>query len=33
MEGPMAAYVAEDGLLGHQWEDWPMGLKGFDASV
>ena len=35
MEGPMApaAYVAEDGLVGHQWEEWPLGLRGFDAPV
>ena len=32
MEGPMAlaTYVAEDGLVGHQWEEWPLGLRGFD---
>jgi hypothetical protein len=30
-EGPMtqAAYVAEDGLVGHQWEEQPLGLRGF----
>ena len=35
MEGPMAlaAYVAEDGLIGHQWEDCPLGLRGFDTPV
>ena len=34
MEGPMAlAYVAEDGLVGHQWEEWPLGLRVFDAPV
>ena len=35
MEGPMAlaAYVAEDGLVGHQWEGWPLGLRVFDAPV
>jgi hypothetical protein len=35
MEGPMslAAYVAEDGLVGHQWEERPLGLKVFDAPV
>ena len=28
MEGPMAlaAYVAEDGLVGHQWEEWRLVL-------
>jgi hypothetical protein len=28
MEGPMApaTYVAEDGLVGHQWEERPLGL-------
>jgi hypothetical protein len=35
MEGPMAlaTYVAEDGLVGHQWEEKPLGLRGFDAPV
>ena len=35
MEGPMAlaTYVAEDGLVGHQWEEQPLGLRIFDASV
>ena len=35
MEGPMAlaTYVAEDGLVGHQWVEWPLGLKLFDAPV
>ena len=30
MEGPMAlaAYVAEDGLDGHTWEEQPLGLRG-----
>jgi hypothetical protein len=30
MEGPMtlATYVAEDGFVGHQWEEWPFGLRG-----
>ena len=34
MEGPMAqaAYVAEDDL-GHQWEERPLGLRGFYAPV
>ena len=25
------AYVAEDGLVGHQWEERPLGLRVFDA--
>ena len=27
-EGPMAlaTYVADDGLVGHQWEERPLGL-------
>jgi hypothetical protein len=35
MEGPMApaAYVAEDVLAGYQWEERPLGLRGFDAPV
>ena len=35
MEGPMAlvTYVAEDGLVGLQWVEWPLGLKLFDAPV
>ena len=35
MEGPMAlvTYVAEDGLIGHQWEERPLGLRVFDAPV
>jgi hypothetical protein len=35
MEGPMAlaTYVAEDGLVGHQWEKWPLSLRVFDAPV
>ena len=35
MEGPMAlaTYVAEDGLVGHQWEERPLGLRVFDAPV
>jgi hypothetical protein len=30
MEGPRAlvAYVAEDDLVGRQWEEWPLGLRG-----
>jgi hypothetical protein len=26
-----AAYVAEDGLVGHQWEVPPLYLRGFDV--
>jgi hypothetical protein len=35
MERPMApaAFVAEDGLVGYQWEKQPLGLKWFDALV
>ena len=35
MEGPMAlaASVAEDGLVGHQWEERPLDLRRFDAPV
>jgi hypothetical protein len=35
MEGPMApaAYVAEDGIVGHQWEERPLGLRGFNAPM
>jgi hypothetical protein len=25
----LAAYVAEDGLLGHHWEERPLGLANF----
>jgi hypothetical protein len=25
----LAAYVAEDGLVGHHWEEWPLGLANF----
>jgi hypothetical protein len=25
----LAAYVAEDGLLGHHWEKRPLGLANF----
>jgi hypothetical protein len=34
MERPMvvAAYVADNGLVGHQWEEWPLGLMMFVAS-
>jgi hypothetical protein len=35
MEQPMApvANVAEDGLVGHQWEEWCLGVRAFDAPV
>jgi hypothetical protein len=35
MEGPMAlaTYVAEDGLVGHQWEEKFLGLRGFNSPV
>ena len=35
MEGPIApvAYVAEDGLIGHQWEKRPLGLRVSNAPV
>jgi hypothetical protein len=29
----LTAYVAENGLVGHQWEERPLGLKVFDAPV
>jgi hypothetical protein len=29
----LAAYVTEHGLVGHQWEEWPLGLRVFDAPV
>jgi hypothetical protein len=25
----LAAYVAEDGLVGHHWEERPLGLANF----
>jgi hypothetical protein len=25
----LAAYVAEDGLVSHQWEGWPLDLANF----
>jgi hypothetical protein len=25
----LAAYVAEDGLVGHHWEERPLGLTNF----
>jgi hypothetical protein len=35
MEGPITpiADVAEDGLVGYQWEEQPLGLRVFDAQV
>jgi hypothetical protein len=35
IEEPMALaeYVAEDGLVGHQWEERPLDLRVFDAPV
>ena len=35
MERPMtlATYVAEDSLVGHQWEESPLGLRRFDVPV
>jgi hypothetical protein len=36
MEGPIApaTYVAEDGLVGHQWEERPLGpVKALCPSV
>jgi hypothetical protein len=35
MEWPMAlaTYVAEEGFLGHQWEERLLGLRVFDAPV
>jgi hypothetical protein len=35
MQGPMelAEYVAEDGLVGHQWEERPLGLRVYHAPV
>jgi hypothetical protein len=35
MEGSitLATYVAEDGLVGHQWEERPLELRVFDAPV
>jgi hypothetical protein len=29
----LAANVAEDDLIGHLWEEKPLGLKVFDAPV
>jgi hypothetical protein len=28
-EESLAAYVAEDGLVGHHWEERPLGLANF----
>jgi hypothetical protein len=35
MEGSiaLAAYVAEDGLIGQQWEEQPLGLRRFDIPL
>ena len=35
IEGPMAlaSYEAEDGLVGCQWEEPPLGLRVFDSPV
>ena len=35
MERPIAlvTYVAEDGLVGHQWEQRPSSLRVFNAPV
>ena len=30
---PLAAYVAEDGLVGHQWEERPLDLRKSYAPV
>jgi hypothetical protein len=29
----LAAYVAEDVLVGHQWEERPLGLRVFNVPV
>jgi hypothetical protein len=29
----LAAYVAEDGLVGHHWEERPFGLQTLYASI
>ena len=29
----VTTYVAEDGFVGHQWEERPLGLRVFDAPV
>jgi hypothetical protein len=35
MEGSRApaTYVVEDGLVGHQWEEWSLSLRGFNAPM
>jgi hypothetical protein len=35
MERPLvlATYVAEDGLVRHQWKERPLGLRVFDTPV
>jgi hypothetical protein len=25
----LATYVSEDGLVGHQWKEWPIGFANF----
>ena len=29
----LATYLAEDGLVGHQWEERPLVLRVFDSPV
>jgi hypothetical protein len=29
----LAAYVSEDGLVGHHWKERPLGLANLNASV
>lgn len=29
----LAAYVTEDGFVGHLWEERFLGLRGFDAKM
>jgi hypothetical protein len=29
----LAAYVAEDGLVGHHWEERPLGLANFTCPI
>jgi hypothetical protein len=29
----LAAYVAEDGLVGHHWEEMPLGIANFICPV
>jgi hypothetical protein len=35
MDGPMelVLYVAEDSLVGHQWDERHLGLKVFDTQM